>query len=488
MIRLLITLLLLAVSFVAGGLLYPKLALLTHGHSASSERQPLYWVAPMDPNYRRDGPGKSPMGMDLVPVYEEPESAGDGGISLSPRLRQNLGVRTADVTQGTLAGTIDAVGQLVLAEEALYHVHSRVSGWVEKLYLPNEGMPVASGQIMLELFSPQLQGAQEEFLLAHRTDNTRLRQAAHNNLLALGVPADQIESLASRGTASPTVQLRARRGGFLQQLNIREGMFVQPATEIATVAALDEIWLEAEVFERQAARVAAGMPVTVILSAFPGEQWQAQVDYRYPSLNTDTRTLRLRIRLPNPDHRLLPGMFAHAQLHYELGEALVSVPRQAVIRDGRQDRVIVAEGQGYFRPVPVALGAESGDRLVILSGLEPGQRVVTAAHFLIDSETNLEQAMARLAEPEPEPAQRISGQGVIDLLSPDIGLVTLTHEPIPALGWPAMTMDFDVVESIDLSAFQEGQAVTFDMDVFPSGDYLILHMQPTDRGEQHERY
>lgn len=359
------------------------------------ERRILYWQAPMDPSYRRDAPGKSPMGMDLVPVYAD-ESGTEGEVSIDPQVLANLGVRTAAAEKGPLSRRIETVGYVTYDEDTLHHMHTRVEGWVETLAVRAEGDPVTAGQLLFELYSPTLVSAEEEYVTAVRSGNAGLREASRKRLLSLGVGTDRIQRLAKTLTAEERVQFFAERDGVVAQLGVREGIYVTPATNIMSVADLQHVWVIADVFERQAAWVEPGQAAEVVLDYWPGDRWIGTVDYVYPELDPKTRTLRVRLRFDNQDFRLRPNMFASVTILGTATPPVVHVPREALIRGGRVDRVVVALEDNRFRVQPVRVGLESGGQVGIRSGLSAGDRVVVSGQFLIDSEANLDTALGRL--------------------------------------------------------------------------------------------
>lgn len=351
-------------------------------------REPLYWVAPMDANFRRDKPGKSPMGMDLVPVYEDGADDAPGTVRISPEVVNNLGVRTEEVARGPWRDTIRTVGYVRYDEDRLVHIHPRVSGWVERLYVKTAGDPVTEGQPLYALYSPELVNAQEELLLAQRRNNRPLIEAATARLRALKMSEDFIAGLLSRGKAVQTVTFHAKQGGVVNQLAIREGFYVEPGTTLMSIGQLDQVWVEAEVFERQVAQVRPGLPVTMRLDYLPGRRWRGEVDYVYPDLDPVLRTARVRLRFDNADGVLRPNMFAQVTIMGEPTADTLIVPRESVIRTGREDRVVLALGEGRFRSVAVRPGRIGEDSVEILEGLAPGDRVVTSAQFLMDSESS----------------------------------------------------------------------------------------------------
>jgi membrane fusion protein, copper/silver efflux system len=362
----------------------------------SGEREILYWVAPMDANYRRDEPGKSPMGMDLVPVYADEVDSQPGTVKIDPTVVNNLGVRTTQAERSALPRHIDTVGYVQFDEDTLHHVHTRVDGWIEKLATKATGDPVEKGQLLFELYSPTLVNAQQEFQAALRSNNSVLHQASRERLTALGVTQGEIARLEKERTVRQRVRVYAEADGVVAHLAVREGIFVTPANEVMSIAELDKVWVLAEVFEREAAWVRPGQMAMVELDYLPGKMWHGTVDYVYPELDPKTRTLTVRIRFDNEDEMLRPNMFARVTIHGEDTGPVVHVPREAVIRGGTIDRVVVALGEGRYRSRPVTLGIESHDRVAIRSGLEAGESIVVSGQFLIDSESNIEAALARM--------------------------------------------------------------------------------------------
>lgn len=361
-----------------------------------AQREVLYWVAPMDPNFRRDEPGKSPMGMDLVPVYADAAGSAPGVVSIDPTMVNNLGVRTAVVERGTLPRIIETVGYIGYDEDTLQHVHTRVDGWIEKLATTATGDPVSKGQLLFELYSPTLVNAQQEYLAALASKNTILRNASRDRLLALGVTSQDIQRLERDREANQRVRVYAQSDGVIAHLGVREGIFVTPATEVMSVARLDRVWVLAEVFERQSAWVEPGQTATVELDYLPGRLLTGTVDYVYPELDPKTRTLKVRLRFDNESETLRPNMFARVVINGSPIANITHVPRSAVIRGGSSSRVVVDAGDGRFQSREVSIGIESGDRVAIRSGLAEGERVVTSAQFLIDSESNIDTALERL--------------------------------------------------------------------------------------------
>jgi len=369
-------------------------------------REPLYWVAPMDPSYRRDEPGKSPMGMDLLPVYEEAAIEAPG-VRISPTLAHNFGVRLASVERAPLDLVIDTLGTVALAEPGIEHVHPRVSGWIERLVADTEGNPVRAGQVLLELYSPELMRAQEEFLVARASRDEGLVEASRARLRALGMSIEQIADVAERGRARPRMALRAGRDGFLLSLGVREGMYVEPRTEVMAIGALDPVWVNAEVFERQVPGVHVGQSAELTLDYLPGERWPAQVDYVYPRLSPVVRTLRVRLVLPNPNGVLRPGMFGSVRLFAAETAPTLQIPAEALIHGvgDAMDRVVVALDDHRYGARAVRVGRRTAERVEILAGLREGERVVASGQFLIDSESDVDADLLRMGSAPSEPAE-----------------------------------------------------------------------------------
>jgi Cu(I)/Ag(I) efflux system membrane fusion protein len=360
--------------------------------------KPLYWVAPMDPNFRKDQPGKSPMGMALVPVFADLANDDDPGVvRIAPNVVNNLGVRTAKVKRAVLEVPIKTVGYVQYNEHNLLHVHPRVEGWIEKLYIKAAGEQVNIGEPLYALYSPELVNAQEEYLLAQKRNNKELTSAAESRLLALHMPAESLRKLNSSQKVLQTIVFRAPQSGVIDNLAIREGFYVKPGTTLMSIGSLDDVWVNAEVFERQAAQVKLGQLVTMTLGFVPGKIWQGQVDYVYPTLDAKTRTLSVRLRFNNANMLLKPNMFAHVIIHTDSQEPTLLVPKEAVIRTGTQNRVVLVVAEGQYKSVEVNLGQVTSEFAQILDGVEVDDQVVTSAQFLLDSESSIHSDFMRMA-------------------------------------------------------------------------------------------
>ncbi|HDY7773860.1 TPA: efflux RND transporter periplasmic adaptor subunit [Vibrio vulnificus] len=441
-----------------------------------ASHEPLYWVAPMDPNYKRDKSGKSPMGMDLIPVYaDDLAGANDkpGTVKIDPSVENNLGVKTAAVELAKLSPRIETVGYIAFDESQLWQTNVRVSGWVEKLSINAVGEQVKKGEVLFTLYSPELVKAQEELLNAKRTGRDGLVKGATERLLSLGVDREQINQVIRRGKASQTIEIKALANGVIASLNIREGGYLSPAQAVISAGPLNEVWVDAEVFERQAHWLTNGSQASMTLDALPGKAWQGEVDYVYPILDPKTRTLRMRLKFANPNGELKPNMFANITLQPVSDSEVLTVPKSSVIRSGGMTRVVLAEGEGKYRSARIETGREADDKVEVLQGLNQGDRIVTSAHFMLDSESSQSADLSRINGVEA-PAETAWAKGEITDLMADHGMLTISHQPVPEWNWPGMTMNFNAAQGVDLSALQKGQAIEFEMQKTDDGQYQII--------------
>jgi Cu(I)/Ag(I) efflux system membrane fusion protein len=455
--------------------------------SASDEKKPLYWVAPMDANYKRDKSGKSPMGMDLVPVYDDggkgPDE-GPGTIWISPDVVNNLGVRTSTASYKSLHTEINTVGYVTYNEDKLVHIHPRVEGWIEKLYVKAVGDPIKKNQPLYDIYSPALVNAQEELLLALDRKNNRLISAAENRLTALQLPKSAIEKLKKTKNVQQTITFYSPQKGVVETLKIREGFFVKPGSTLMTIVDLSEVWIEGEVFERQAGQVKTGIPITMTLDYLPGKTWQGQVDFIYPTLDPKTRTVKVRIRFKNENGDFKPNMFAQIAIHTTGNEQALLIPKEALIRTGNQDRVVLALGEGSFKSVAVRVGRYDSESVEILEGLNEGEDIVSSAQFLLDSESSKSSDFKRMdrndsEDKDPAPSS-VWVKANIQSLMVDHKMLTLTHDAIPEWDWPEMTMDFIATDAIDFSQLKEGISLHVEVTKTSTGDYQITNIHVPD--------
>ncbi|CAH9049585.1 hypothetical protein PSECIP111951_00336 [Pseudoalteromonas holothuriae] len=445
----------------------------TTQNSNSDEKKPLYWVAPMDANYRRDEPGKSPMGMDLVPVYEQSNTTehGTGLVKIAPHVVNNLGVRTAPVEFKALHTQISTVGYVQYDEDKLLHIHPRVDGWIEKLFIKAVGNPVKKGQPLYTLYSPQLVNAQEELLIALKRNNSSLIDAAKARLTALQLTESFINELEQSKKVHQTITFYSPQSGVIDGLKIREGYYVKPGNTLMSIAKLDQVWVEAEVFERDTALIKQGLPVSMTLDYLPGKTWQGMVDYVYPVLNSKTRTLRVRLKFDNPNFELKPNMFAQVTINANVDKPVILVPKESVIRTGKQNRVVLALGGGQFKSIAVTTGRVSETYIEVLKGLTQDDTVVTSAQFLIDSESSKNSDFKRMSQSAKPNA--VWMQGEINQVMANKRVVNITHDPVADWDWPTMTMDFDVANKVDINTLKAKQILHFEVTKTPNDHYEI---------------
>ena len=361
------------------------------------------YVCPMHPQIVRDEEGSCPIcGMDLVPKLIDPDQGKRPTVEVSSAVVQNMGIRTAYAKQDTLWKYIRTVGRIDYDETRLEHVHSRASGWMETLKLRAEGDPVTKGQLLGELYSPDILAAQVDFLIAleqrNATPNRKRIEKARNRLRLLGVDESTISRIQKRGETQNRVPILAPADGVVTELGAREGMFVEPKMEIVTLADLSKIWVIVDVFEHQIDWLAEGLTAEISVPAYPGRKWEGQLEYIYPELDPQSRTLKVRLAFDNPEGLLKANMFADVVIYGGPKRNALAIPAEALIETGERTSVVTALGDGRFQPVDVVVGMRRGGKVEILSGLNEGDQVVTSGQFLIDSESSLQASFSRMGE------------------------------------------------------------------------------------------
>ena len=388
-------------------------ALATNGDNKSNNKTPLYWVAPMDDAYRRDKPGKSPMGMDLVPVFAasgSSEKRDDGEVRISPQVQQNMGVKFTTVKRGKLDLTFNAVGNVTYNEDYLVHIHPRVEGWIDKLFIKTEGEAVSQGQKLYTLYSPALVTAQEEFVIALKGGDTRLAAGAKQRLKALHLSAGFIAQLEKTREVSQTITFFAPQDGVVEHLGVREGFYVQPGTTVLSIARLDSVWVEARVFEQDVPKVTLGQQASITFDYLPSKTFTGKVDFIYPALDVETRTLKVRVTLKNDSGDIKPNMFANVIFTKQTEQPVLYVPYQSVIQiqsQGQNQDLAPAQTQNRivmnveesFKSIGVSVGRKAGEFIEITQGLNEGDKVVVSAQFLIDSESSKASDFKRMQSP-----------------------------------------------------------------------------------------
>jgi Cu(I)/Ag(I) efflux system membrane fusion protein len=424
------------------------------------ERKALYWYDPMYPQQKFDKPGKSPfMDMQLVPQYTS--GSGDRAtVSIDPSLTQNLGLRFAKVTRGIFDSSLDVTGALTFNERDVAVIQARTAGFVERVYAHAPGDVLKANAALADILVPEWVAAQTEFLAMKRNGDADLLASARQRLRLTGMPTALIAQVERGGKVQPYLTLTSPIAGVLQELNVRAGMTVATGDTLARVNGLSSVWLAVAVPEPDAGSITVGQAVEARLPAFPGTILNGKVSTILPETNPDSRTLRVRVELPNPDGRLRPGLTAQVHLKRSTEQSVLWVPSEAVIRTGRRALVMLAADAGRYRPVEVQLGQESDGKTAILKGLEEGQKVVTSGQFLLDSEASLKGIVASSEEESPPSAAASSfheadGQ-IVEINDKE---VTLAHGPFKTLGMPGMTMTFPLASPALMQGLKMGDKV-----------------------------
>lgn len=374
--------------------------------SPPAEREVAYWRAPMDPNYVRDQPGESPMGMDLVPVYRDELLAGEGIVEISPGIIQQVGVETAPVVRTTVFRHLRTIGEVEVGEDELSVVNLRYSGWIERLHVDKTGDAVTRGQVLFDIYSPELVAAQEEYLLARRTQGVEapLTRSVRRKLELWDIAERDLAALESRGEVLRALPVRAPASGFVLHKDVVEGARVRAGQDLYRIGNLQKIWVRAEVYEHDAPWVEEGQLAQLELTYQQGEVLEGKVAYIYPTLNVGSRTLTVRLEFENPGVRLKPGMFATVSIQFRRKDGVIAVPTEAILHSGRRQIVFVALGRGRFQPREVQTGLVGDHHLTeVVEGLVEGDQVVTSGQFLIDSESQLQEALQKILAGAPEP-------------------------------------------------------------------------------------
>lgn len=447
-----------------------------------------YWYDPMVPTQRFDKPGKSPfMDMQLEPKYANKTSDGEeSGVVISSQTVQNLGIRLEPVEPKSFGESFSAIGRIEPDERRFYDVQTRTPGFVERLLVRAVGDRVTKGQKIAEIYAPELLAAQQEYLALLEmnsvdSDNS-LKDAARNRLKLLGVTSSEISAISKSGKPHTRFSVYAPVSGVLTELGVREGGQLLAGSSLMQIADLSQVWMIAEVPERDASRLKLGIDADVQLQSLPNKVFKGKVGYLYPMLDDASRTLQVRIELPNKDNRLRPGMYANVEFSGQARQAL-SVSTESIITTGTRKVVIVKEANGY-RPVEIKTGQALNQHTEVLSGLTEGESVVVSGQFLIDSEASLSGVLARLSQQSGQMSQDLDGMSDMNdmQVSPDkakstekmpkgrgkvveldvkTNHVTLNHEPIEELGWPSMIMGFKVKDSQQLIKLKADDEVEF---------------------------
>lgn len=468
--------------------------------AAPGERQVLYYRNPMGLPDTSPVPKKDSMGMDYVPVYAGDEHAGDATVNLSPDKVQMLGVRSVAAQRRALTRSIRATGLLEVDERKQQWVAPRFEGWVQQLHVNTTGQRVAQGQALLTVYSPELESAAREVQLAHESGLAEVEKSARSRLDNWQIAPQDLEHL-QHGMAH--LVLRSPISGVVIEKTAVAGARFAPGEVLFKLADLSSLWLQAQVSEQDQGVLRLGQNVEVKVDAYAGERFSGKVSFIAPVLDEQTRTVRVRVELPNKDARLRPGMYANIVIADTT--TVLAIPRSAVIDSGTRQVVLVQLAPGRFEPREVHLGGQGDDAVEVLSGVVEGEQVVTSANFLIDAESNLKSALAGFAahsahaSPTPTPAVPAAQvaerstpdapvtprqktavghqvQGVLEAIRAD-GSVSITHQPVKSLEWPGMTMDFVLANPALTEGIKTGDAITFEIVARKPGEWVITKLQ-----------
>jgi Cu(I)/Ag(I) efflux system membrane fusion protein len=491
-------------------------AVAVSGASAAASpkaRKLLYYRNPMGLADTSPTPKKDSMGMDYIAVYEgEDDSSPAAGAAALVRIStdkvQKLGVRTETASLRVLGRTVRASGRVEPDERRIFAISPKFEGYVERLHVNVTGQPVAKGQPLFEVYSPELVSAQREYVIAAQGVQAMaaaggealagMKQLAESSLARLGnwdLSQEQIDALVKTGEVRRSITFRSPVAGIVTEKKALQGMRFMPGESLYQVTDLSAVWVMADVFEQDIGLVRPGARADVRINAYPDQVFKGTITYIYPTLQAETRTVPVRIELANPRQLLKPAMFAQVELQVGAPAAVLTIPESAVIDSGTRRIVLVQRAEGRFEPREVRLGARSENLVEVLDGVRDGEPVVVAANFLIDAESNLKAAIAGMGEAagrggSAAPAAASSAparpshraQGTVDSLDIKSGTVTLQHGAVPSLKWPAMTMDFQVADPALLKGLKPGMAVGFEFSERQPGEWMITAMAPAAAG------
>ncbi|WP_374487303.1 efflux RND transporter periplasmic adaptor subunit [Zoogloea sp.] len=480
---------------------------------AKKERKLLYYRNPMGLPDTSPTPKKDPMGMDYIPVYEgeaDDEPAAANAIKISTEKVQKLGVRTEAAELRSLDRTVRAAGRVEIDERRSFAISPKFEGYVERLHVNVTGQPVAKGQPLFEVYSPELVSAQREYAIAAQgvealkgagsEAQSGMKQLAESSLLRLrnwDISEEQIRALAKSGTTKRTLTFRSPVAGIVTEKKALQGTRFMPGDTLYQVADLSSVWIVADVFEQDIGQVRTGSLAKVRINAYPDKVFEGKVSYVYPTLNAETRTVPVRVELANPGQLLKPAMFAQVEVPVEGKGQVVTVPNSAVIDSGTRQIVLVAHGEGRFEPRDVKLGGRSENHIEVMDGVKAGEKVVVAANFLIDAESNLKAAVGGFGHSghggapksgkdgeKPAAAPQAAGhraEGTVGSVDAKDGTVSLSHGPVASLKWPAMTMEFKVANPSLLQALKPGVKVDVEFVERQPGEWVITSATPAGK-------
>ncbi len=463
-----------------------------HGTSieAKTENKILYYRNPMGLPDTSPVPKKDAMGMDYVAVYAGDEQAATS-INISLDKVQKLGVKSEAAALRELNQTLRVTGRIEIDERRTYTISPKFEGWVERLHVNTTGQLVSKGQALFDVYSPELVSAQREQLLAAQglaaiKDADEEAKRSMQSLAEASATRLKNWDVSDAKLNGNHITYHAKEAGIVLEKKAVQGMRFMPGEVLYQIADLSSVWVVAEVSEQDIGQLRLGSAAQIKVDAYPERIFDGKVDFIYPTLNSATRTLQVRIQVANPKTLLKPAMFANATIAVGKGSKVLAVPASAVIDSGKRQVVLVRLAEGRFEPRTVSLGNRSADYTEVLSGVAEGEQVVTSANFLIDSESNLKAALGGMGDvpAKPQAQNKTVGhqaQGILEAINPD-GTLSITHDPIPALKWPSMTMDFALANPSLVSGIKSGSAISFEIVERDQGEWVITKLQAQHEG------
>ena len=466
------------------------------GESKSGERKLLYYRNPMGLPDTSPVPKKDQMGMDYIPVYEGEDRDAPGTVKVSADRIQTLGVRIEPVSKRSLARVVRAVGTIEINERGQHTVSPKFEGWIEKLHVNTTGQAVTRGQPLAEVYSPELVSAQREYLIAYSATKSmstagtdaqsgvqQLATAALERLRNWDISEQQLQRLLETGEPRRTLTLIAPASGIIVKDPPVAGMRFMPGEPLFRIADLSRVWMIGDVFEQDLALVRVGSKGTLGVSAYPDRTFPGELTFIYPTLNTETRTARVRFELANPQGQLKPGMYGTVQIDAGPKREVLAMPESAVINSGNRQVVLVALGEGRFAPREVKLGARGDGFVEALSGVKEGDQVVTRANFLIDAESNLKASLGSFtagADTNAGGRKAVvhAAQGRVDEVDAKTGVLTISHDPVPSLNWPKMTMEFVAANDAIARGARPGAPIRFEFVERKPGEWVVTKIEP----------
>ncbi|MXS77933.1 efflux RND transporter periplasmic adaptor subunit [Nitrosomonas sp. JL21] len=474
------------------------------------DKKILYYRNPMGLPDTSPIPKKDPMGMDYLPVYEGEESQTDKSlIRISTEKIQKLGVRTEEASMRQLNRTVRAVATIQVDERKLYTLVTKFEGWIHQLYVNTTGQAVKKGEILMDVYSPELITAQQEYLIAEKglqavansdpdvkATMNRLAKSALQRLRNWDISEIELQRLQREGVAKEYVTLRSLANGVVLEKPSIEGKRFAPGEVLYQIADLSHVWVLADVFEQDLSMIHPGQKVTIRVDAYPEKIFTGDVTFIYPKVTSETRTAIVRIVLDNPAGLLRPDMYARVEFaSFHTGNKVLTIPDSAVLDTGTRRMVLVDLGEGRYEPRIVKLGMHADGFTEVLGGIQAGEFVVVKANFLIDAESNMKAAISNfshashnfrtdelmtVSSSKPTASTNTVHQagGIIKEIASSRSVIKLAHGPVPSLNWPSMTMDFSLKNPSLLSSLKPGQKVIFEFIEESPGAYVITHIYP----------